>query len=62
MTRDNAPEATAQPPAFGNASPFPARSRERDPVNTALFVATGIAILALLAAIAAVLTMRAPVL
>ena len=49
-----------RPPDFGNASPFRTRGKQRDPGRTALFFAAAIAVLALLAAIIAVLMMRAP--
>jgi hypothetical protein len=41
-------------------SPFRTRSKERDPGRTALFIAAGIALLALIAGLIAVLTMHAP--
>ena len=51
-----------RPSDFGNASPFRARSKERDPIRRTLFVIAAIALLILLAGLAAVFTMHAPVL
>jgi pSer/pThr/pTyr-binding forkhead associated (FHA) protein len=58
----NAKVATTsiRPPDFANASPFRTRSKQRDPGRTALFIAAAIALLALIAAIIAVLTMSGP--
>ncbi len=55
-----AAETSARPSDFANASPFHARSKERDPGRKMLFISVGIALLVLLAALVAVLTMRAP--
>jgi pSer/pThr/pTyr-binding forkhead associated (FHA) protein len=55
-----AAETSARPAGFANASPFRARSKERDPWRKILFIAMAIALLALLAGLVAVLTMRAP--
>jgi pSer/pThr/pTyr-binding forkhead associated (FHA) protein len=49
-----------RPSGFANASPFRARSKERDPMKRTLFIIAGIALLVLLAGLAAVLTMHAP--
>ena len=49
-----------RPADFANASPFRARSKNRDPGRTALFVAAAIGLLALIAGIVAILTMHAP--
>jgi pSer/pThr/pTyr-binding forkhead associated (FHA) protein len=49
-----------RPSDFANASPFRARSKQRDPMKKALFIVTAIALLILLAALVAVLTMHAP--
>jgi pSer/pThr/pTyr-binding forkhead associated (FHA) protein len=49
-----------RPSDFANASPFRARSKQRDPMRTALFVIAAIAFLILLAGLVAVLTMHAP--
>jgi predicted component of type VI protein secretion system len=61
-TRVDAKIATTsiRPADFANASPFRTRSKERDPGRTALFIAAAIALLSLIAAIIAVLTMHAP--
>jgi predicted component of type VI protein secretion system len=55
-------EMSAAPVDFANASPFPHRKKDRDPARTALLAAAGVAILAFLASMIAVLTMHAPVL
>ena len=49
-----------RPSDFANASPFRARSKERDPMKKILFIAAAIALLILLAALVAVLTMHTP--
>ena len=49
-----------RPSDFANASPFRARSTQRDPMKKVLFIVAGIALLILLAALVAVLTMRTP--
>jgi pSer/pThr/pTyr-binding forkhead associated (FHA) protein len=49
-----------RPIDFANASPFRARSKQRDPMKRALFIIALIALLILLAGLVAVLTMRAP--
>ena len=49
-----------RPADFANASPFRTRRKERDPGRTALFIAAAIAMLSLIVAIIAVLTMHAP--
>jgi pSer/pThr/pTyr-binding forkhead associated (FHA) protein len=49
-----------RPADFANASPFRARSKDRDPGRTALFIAAAIGLLALIAGIVAVLSMHAP--
>ncbi|MBV9008052.1 MAG: FHA domain-containing protein [Verrucomicrobia bacterium] len=51
---------STRPADFANASPFRARTKERDPGRKWLFILLAVALLALLAAIAAVLTMHAP--
>ena len=56
-----AAETSAAPVDFENASPFPRRSKERDPSRTALLAATAVAVLAFIASMVAVLTMHAPV-
>jgi predicted component of type VI protein secretion system len=55
-----AAEMSARPAGFANASPFRARANERDPARKWLFITVAIALVALIAAIAAVLTMHAP--
>lgn len=54
--------ASAAPIDFANASPFPRRSKEKDPVRTAFFAAAAIALLAFLGSMIAVLFMHAPAL
>ncbi len=54
-------ETSAVPVDFENASPFPRRSKERDPVRTAILAAAVIAVLAFAGSMIAVLTMHAPV-
>jgi pSer/pThr/pTyr-binding forkhead associated (FHA) protein len=49
-----------RPSDFANASPFRARSKERDPMKRTLFIVAAIALLILLAGLVAVLTMHAP--
>jgi hypothetical protein len=49
-----------RPTDFANASPFRARSKQRDPIKRALFIVAAIAFLIPLAALVAVLTMHAP--
>ena len=53
-------EVSAKPADFGNASPFPKRSAERDPSRTAVFAAAAVAILAFLGSMVAVALMRPP--
>jgi pSer/pThr/pTyr-binding forkhead associated (FHA) protein len=55
-------ELSAAPVDFANASPFPRRAKDQDPVKTAILAAAGIAILAFLGSMVAVLAMHAPVL
>lgn len=55
-----AAEMSARPVDFANSSPFRARSKERDPARKILFIVMAIAVLALVAGLMAVLTMRAP--
>lgn len=49
-----------RPSDFANASPFRARSKQRDPMKKVLFIVAVIAFLILLAALVAVLTMHTP--
>ena len=55
-------ESSAAPVDFANASPFPRRSAQKDPVRMAVLAAAGLALLAFLGSMIAVLTMQAPVL
>jgi predicted component of type VI protein secretion system len=54
-------EMSAAPVDFANASPFPDRRKERDRGRTVVLAVTGLALLAFLISIIAVLTMHAPV-
>ncbi len=54
-------EVSTRPADFANASPFPKRTNEKDPVRMALFAAAAIAILALLGSLLALAQMRPPV-
>ena len=53
-------EVSARPADFANASPFLRRKSETDPMRVAIFAAAGIAILAFLASMVAVLLMQPP--
>jgi hypothetical protein len=55
-------EMSAAPVDFANASPFPHRKKDRDPAKTALLAGAGVAALAFLASMIAVLAMHAPML
>ena len=55
-------ESSAVPVDFTNASPFPRRNREQDPVGAVMFGAAGVALLAFLGSMIAVLMMSAPAL
>jgi hypothetical protein len=55
-------EMSAAPIDFSNASPFPHRKKDRDPVRTAILAGAGVAVLAFVGSMVAVLTMHAPVL
>ena len=55
-------EMSVRPADFANASPFPRRKKEVDPMRTAVFAAAGVALLAFLASMIAVLLMHAPIL
>src|SRR5437870_1606640 len=55
-------ESSAVPVDFTNASPFPRRSREQDPTGAVIFGAAGVALLAFLGSVIAVLLMSAPAL
>ena len=54
-------EVSARPADFANASPFPKRTTESDPVRLALFAAAGVAILAFLGSMIALMQMQPPV-
>jgi pSer/pThr/pTyr-binding forkhead associated (FHA) protein len=58
--RAKAATTSMRPSDFANASPFRARSKERDPMKKVLFIVAGIALLILIAALVAVLTIRMP--
>lgn len=53
-------EVSARPPDFENASPFPHRRTEKDPVRMAIFAASVIAIIAFIASMLSLAQMRAP--
>jgi hypothetical protein len=55
-------ESSAAPVDFENASPFPRRTKHRDPVRTGVLIAAAVALLAFIASMVAVLTMHAPLL
>ncbi|MEP6823057.1 MAG: FHA domain-containing protein [Chthoniobacterales bacterium] len=54
-------EVSARPADFANASPFPRRSAQSDPVRTAIFVAAAVAMLAFLGSLFALGLMQPPV-
>jgi hypothetical protein len=53
-------EISAAPVDFGNASPFPRRGRDRDPVRSVLLAIAAVAILTFVGCIIAVLIMQGP--
>ena len=53
-------EVSARPVDFANASPFPRRRTENDPVRLAAFAAAGLALLAFVGSMLALAQMRAP--
>jgi pSer/pThr/pTyr-binding forkhead associated (FHA) protein len=55
-------EMNVRPADFANASPFPRRKKDVDPTRTAILAAAGVALLAFLASMIAVLLMHAPIL
>lgn len=55
-------ELSAAPVDFANASPFPHRTKERDRGKTVILAVAGVAVLAFVASMVAVLAMHAPVL
>jgi predicted component of type VI protein secretion system len=54
--------SSAAPVDFANASPFPHRKKDRDPVRTAILAGAALAMIAFLFSMVAVITMHAPVL
>ena len=55
-------QTSAAPVDFENASPFPRRAKNRDPVRTAILGAAALALLAFIGSMVAVLAMHPPVL
>ncbi len=55
-------EVSARPADFGNASPFPRRRAQADPVRTAIYAAVAVAVLAFLASMLALGLMQPPAL
>jgi pSer/pThr/pTyr-binding forkhead associated (FHA) protein len=53
-------EVSTRPADFANASPFPKRTTESDPVRLALFAAAAVAILAFLGSMVALMQMQPP--
>lgn len=53
-------ESSATPVNFENASPFPHRKEQKDTVRDALFAAAGVALLAFIGSMIAVILMHAP--
>ena len=53
-------ESSIRPVDFANASPFPHRSKEKDPTRLAIFAAVAVAVLAFLGSIFSLLQMQAP--
>lgn len=53
-------EVSIRPADFANASPFPKRNKEKDPVRMALFVAAALAIVALLGSLLSLAQMQPP--
>lgn len=60
QTETRPAETSARPVDFGNASPFPRRRSENDPVRLAAFAAAAVAFLAFIASMLALAQMRAP--
>jgi hypothetical protein len=54
-------QSSARPPDFANASPFPHRKKEGDPIRNAALAAVAVALLAFLGSLIAILMMRAPI-
>lgn len=55
-------ETSVRPNDFANASPFPRRKGEKDPIRMAILAAAAVALFAFLGSMIAVLLMHAPVL
>jgi pSer/pThr/pTyr-binding forkhead associated (FHA) protein len=53
-------QSSAAPVDFENASPFPRKAKDRDPVRTGVLIAAGVAVLAFIGSMVAVLAMHAP--
>ena len=53
-------EVSARPADFANASPFPRRRTEKDPLRLAAFAAAGLALLAFIGSMLSLAQMRAP--
>lgn len=53
-------ESSARPADFANASPFPDRKKENDPIRLAVLLAAAVALLAFLGSMISLLMMRAP--
>ncbi|MEP7016063.1 MAG: FHA domain-containing protein [Verrucomicrobiota bacterium] len=53
-------ESSAAPVDFANASPFPRRKHQKDPIRTAILSVAGIAVLAFLGSMVLVLMMQGP--
>ncbi|MFL6594076.1 MAG: FHA domain-containing protein [Chthoniobacterales bacterium] len=53
-------EVSALPADFANASPFPKRTSERDPLRTAAYAAAAVSILALIGSLLALAQMQPP--
>jgi pSer/pThr/pTyr-binding forkhead associated (FHA) protein len=53
-------EVSARPADFANASPFPGRKSQRDPMRLAIFAAVAVAFLAFLGSMVALLQMQPP--
>jgi len=54
-------QTSVAPVDFENASPFPRRSKDRDPMRTAILIAAGAALLVFVGSMITVLAMHAPV-
>jgi pSer/pThr/pTyr-binding forkhead associated (FHA) protein len=52
--------ASVRPPDFANASPFQHRTKQKDPMRTALFAAAAVAFVAFVGSMIAVFTMHPP--